>query len=159
MNGREYELNQSEYDATKGKVGVIYLPRLALTFNMASVSVIEPKGLGKRIDRTKQLEGVTPDGDVVIKRFGTWYVRDANEWQRDDEGRSMLEWTGQQLLPSPEEYESEYKHLSAEVWKNRLIRGSSEIDERLLVERDGRTSGGGFAKPTFQMPQGKTPDA
>lgn len=146
MNGREYDINQSEYDATKGKAGVIYLPRLELSFNMASVSVIEPKGMGKKIDRIKQLEGVTPDGQVVIKRFGTWYIRDCNEYQRDDDGRSILKWDGPQLLPSPEEYEAEFKHLAPEAWTSRLIGRSSEIDDRLLIDRTGRSTNGGFSK-------------
>ncbi len=146
MNGREYDLNQSEYDATKGKAGIIYLPRLDLTFNMASVSIIEPRGLGKKVDRTKQLEGVTPDGQIVIKRFGAWYIRDCNEYQRDEAGRSILQWEGPQLLPSPEEYEAEFKHLAPEAWTSKLIGRSSEVDDRLLIDRVGRSTGGQFSR-------------
>jgi len=146
MNGREYEINQQEYDMVKGKVGIVYLPRLELSFNMASVSVIEPKGMGKRVDRTKQLEGVTPEGDIVVKRFGVWYFRDVNEYQRDEEGRSILRWEGSQLLPSPEEYEQEFKQLASSEWTKRLIGRSSEIDDRLLIDRSGRVSTDGLSR-------------
>lgn len=72
MNGREYDVTESEKDSCIGKSGFIFLPRLNLTINTSSISTIEPKGLGKKIDRNKQIEGRLHDGSRVVKQFGQW---------------------------------------------------------------------------------------
>lgn len=72
MNGREYDVTESEKESFLGKSGFVFVPRLNLTINTTSISTIEPKGLGKKIDRLKQLEGRLHDGSRVVKHFGQW---------------------------------------------------------------------------------------
>lgn len=72
INGREYDVTESEKNSFLGKTGFVFVERLDLTINTASISTIEPKGLGKKIDRNKQMEGRLHDGSRVVKQFGQW---------------------------------------------------------------------------------------
>jgi len=142
MNGREYDLTESEYNSTKGKVGVVFIPRLNLTFNMASVSTIEPKGMGEQIDRTKQFEGILHDGTRVIKQFGRWFCADG---MKNNSG--MLETSPDPhyypelesgILPTPEEYETKFKQLPQGVWKEELLRLQGSNAELPQLDIDSR---------------------
>lgn len=150
INGKSFDISQSEYDNILGKTGMVYIPSIKVTINMASISCIEPKGLGdKLIDRSKQMEGITPEGERVVKRFGQWYIAAPNNpEQYDDEGHSILQYHGNPLLPSPQEYELKFKELPAEEWPLLLVRNSAEdtLDPRLLVDRNNRTSTNGLSK-------------
>lgn len=146
INGRQYDITPEERDALLGKTGFAFLKRLNVSINTASISVIEPKNMGQVIDRTKQIEGVTPGGDIVIKRFGHWYYRDVNEYQVNESGQSILEYHGEPMLPTPQEYEQEFKYLAPSEWRGRLIKQSSEIDDRLLINRTDRKTGGTWAR-------------
>ena len=79
INGREYDITEQERDSLLGKSGLIHITSLNITINMASVSVIEPKGLGKVKDRSKITEGRLHDGSRVVKRYGSWYSADNHE--------------------------------------------------------------------------------
>jgi hypothetical protein len=124
MNGREYDLTDSEYNAIKGRAGVMFMPRLNLTFNMASVSAIEPKGMGKQIDRSKQIDAVLHDGTRLIKQFGRWFCA---EGSRNNQGLLEVEIDPFYypelkigILPTPAEYENKFKRLSQPEWITEL---------------------------------------
>lgn len=143
IDGSKSKITEDEYKKLAGRTGLVFIPSSQETLNLQSVSRIYPESqdnLG--VNRNKQLEGVTPEGEVVIKRFGQWYYRDANEYQRDEQGQSILEYRGQALLPTPEEYEAEFKQLNAEQWPTKLIGKSAEVDDRLLLDRSNRTTQG-----------------
>lgn len=147
MGGREYEINEQEHRAVIGSVGMINLSRLGVTINCSSISAIEPKGTMKPVDRTKQLEAITPEGEHVIKRFGQWYIANpASPYQYNEKGESILRYDGHPLLPTPEEYEEQFKQLPASQWPQLLTGQSSDLDDRLLVDRSNRVTGGGFER-------------
>lgn len=153
INGDKIEVSEEAYKLILARLqqdakGLIVLGN-GEAINPSSISNIVPasKALAS-VDRTKQLEGVTPQGEVVIKRFGRWYYRDVNEYQVDEAGQSILEYHGEQLLPTPQEFEAEFKHLAPEAWTSKLIGRSSEVDPRLLLDRSNRTTQGGF-QPIF----------
>ena len=140
MSGREYQITASEYDSFKGKAGVIYLPRLNLTFNMASISSCDDGVATRTVDRTKQLEGVAHDGTRCIKQFGRWF--DANG-ARDESGKLCVELdpdyypemkTG--ILPTPEEYEKTFKFLPDSEWMPQLI----GMNHERPIQLEGRTT-------------------
>ena len=72
INSREYDITEAERDAFLSGPGMVLIERLNVVVNTSSISVIEPKGLGKVIDRAKQIEGRLHDGSRVIKKFGMW---------------------------------------------------------------------------------------
>ncbi len=152
MNGNDIEVSEEAYKAIASSIqrspnGLIFLPN-GEALNPTSISQIYPKDKKQTsVDRTKQLEGITPDGEHVIKRFGQWYIANpASPYQYDDSGQSILRYEGSPLLPTPEEYETTYKHLSTEAWTSKLIGQSSEVDDRLLIDHANRTTRGGFEK-------------
>lgn len=138
MNGREYEITEQEKDLLLGKTGMLFLPRLQVTLNTSSISVIEPRGLGKQVDRSKQTEGVLMGGQRVIKQFGRWYLADGS---RDENGRLEVEPDPEHypelqlgILPTPQEYAQTFGHLTLPEWRERLC----DLDEapRSLGERN-----------------------
>lgn len=140
INGKEYEINESEMKAVTLKTdsgGSVYLKRLNLTLNVSSVSVIEPIGLSSRdVDRTKQFEGVTPNGDLMVKKFGRWYL--AHPLNGEEEVAVTGFESG--LLPTPEEYEKKFKHIPSGEWLNLLAGGDSERPQHQISERSGEFS-------------------
>jgi len=152
MNGNDIEVSEEAYKAIASSIqrspnGLIFLPN-GEALNPTSISQIYPKNKEKGgVDRTKQLEGITPEGELAIKRFGRWYIaKPNNPYQYDENGNSILQYDGHSILPTPEEYESTYKHLSVEAWTTKLIGQSSEVDDRLLVDRSNRVTQGGFER-------------
>ena len=148
INGDRVTVTDSEYKQILASIkrdqkALVVLPN-GEALSPQSISNIVPEDkLGSGIDRTKQLMGVTPEGEQVIKRFGQWYIANpVSPYQIDEQGNSTLKYEGPPLLPTPEEYEAEFKHLAPEAWANRLIGKSSEVDDRLLIDRSGRTTGG-----------------
>jgi hypothetical protein len=147
MNGFEYQITQEERDEIVGKTGFIAIKRIDTIINSSSITNIHPVGAGKKTDRSKQMIGISPQGERLLKRFGIWYYADVNEYQKDEDGSSLLVYEGaQQLLPTLEEYETEYKYIAPEQWTNKLLKVSDEVDPRLTLDRSNRTTGGGFQR-------------
>lgn len=146
MSGKEYRINQEEHDAILGGTGMIYIKRLNVTINASSISVIEPANmsLSSKIDREKQQIGIAPNGDVIEKRYGTWYYQKSNnDYQYDDNGLCLLKYEGEQILPTPTEYEALYKNIDSSEWTGMLIGNSNPDTLRIASDR---TSTGSFER-------------
>lgn len=94
----------------------------------------------REIDRDKQMVGVTPDGELVEKRFGVWYYqRSHNDYAYDDEGKCIMRYEGHPILPTVTEYEESFKQLPPSEWLPALL-GQSEagtyrgIENRIASE-------------------------
>jgi hypothetical protein len=147
MSGSNYVINQEERNTIIQSNGFVFLKRLDVTINTSCVSSIEPVGLSiPKIDRNKQQIGVSESGEIVVKRFGTWYYQKSNNpYQYDKNGLCMLVYEGSPIVPTPEEYEKVYKDIDPSLWKNMLI-GSSEKDTLQLEDDGNRTSTNGLTK-------------
>lgn len=152
INGDKIEVSEDAYKAILAKINRDPKSPIVLGsgeyINPSSISnIVRADKDVSQIDRTKQLEGVTPDGEHVIKRFGQWYIANpASPYQFNEKGESILRYDGHPLLPTPEEYEERFKQLPASTWPQLLVGQSSDLDDRLLVDRSNRITGGGFER-------------
>lgn len=159
MGGNEYEVTESEYKTLLGAPGLIFLPRIGVTINANSITSIEPANLIKtaQVDREAQKIGVAPNGEIIEKRYGIWYVqKPTNEYQYDENGQSLLRYTEMTMLPTPSEYEAIFKELPTEQWTEMLI-GKSEMGTLRIESKRSSTNGltkiGSVSVPEIQKEQ------
>jgi len=146
ISGKEYRINQEEYNSLLGGVGMIFLKRLGVTLNTSSISVIEPEHMNStaKVDRNKQQLGVAPDGKQIEKHYGIWYYQHSNnEYQYNDDGLCVLKYTGPALVPTPEEYQAHFQHIDPSEWVPLLV---SKSEPGTFVLESKRTSTGGLTK-------------
>lgn len=122
----ELQITEEEYKKLAGKSGLVFIPSSKQTINMNSISRIFPVGtVSKKVEREKQMIGVTPEGETVEKRFGVWYYQKSNnEFHYDDNGVCTLRYEGRQILPTPTEYESVFHVLPEKEWLPALAQRS-----------------------------------
>lgn len=114
-------------------------------FAVASISSLtqESANLNKtpQIDRSKQQIGMAPGGEVIVKRYGLWYYHKShNPYQYDDRGQCTLQYTGHPLVPTPEEYESKFKHLDTSLWVEHLTQTCDEQEIKRLESLERKPS-------------------
>lgn len=85
MSGETYKVNQSEYKAIMQAEKGIFVPRIEVFINKASVSTAYPVKDIDKVQEMKKLEtGVLHDGTRVKRHFGEWV--DATHQVPDDNG-------------------------------------------------------------------------
>lgn len=131
INGREYDITQEERDNMLGKTGLVHIGRLDTTINVSSISTIEPKGLGKVIDRSRQTDGRLHDGSRVIKKFGQWV--DASNPEVHINAGYYPEIAGD-FVPTPEEFDEHIIGISGREERleamRALVTGTKSTQDR-----------------------------
>lgn len=88
MSGETYIVNKSEYLAIMKAEKGIFIPRIEVFINKASVSTAYPENLSDEVEDRKDLNtGVLHDGTKVKRHFGQWVVAGADV--PDDRGNYM----------------------------------------------------------------------
>ncbi len=113
INGDSTRITEEEYQKLAGKTGLVFVPSTGETINLASVSHILPEDSDD--SRERQKRGVLHDGTRVIKQFGEWVDADS---PTDERGLRIVRLdpkyypeTARDCVPTPEEFEREYKAL------------------------------------------------
>lgn len=141
MDNSEVIITEEEFHKLEGKSGLIYIPSARQTVNMLSITRIFPQEAQTyTVDREAQKIGVAPNGEIIEKRYGIWYVQKPNnEYQYDENGQSLLRYTEMTMLPTPSEYEAIFKELPTEQWTEMLI-GKSEMGTFRLESQRSSTN-------------------
>jgi hypothetical protein len=144
ISGDKITITEDEYKKLAGKTGLVFIPSLAETINMTSISRIYPENRDAlTVDRSKQSEAVLSDGTRLIKQFGRWYCADG---MRDDKGNLCVEPDAHYypemrlpVLPTPQEYEQKFKSLPVAEW-GKLLSGAVD-PERPQLDIGNRSGG------------------
>lgn len=137
INGDRHVLTREQYHDLQNE-GEVFTA-LGVNILKRSMSNAYPEDMAGEIeDRSKQKTGILHDGTRVIKQFGIWV--DANS-PTDERGNHTVHLdpvyypeASRDLVPSPEEFEREYRQLPAQ-----------ERLEKMLVSSDvKRIVGSGF---------------
>lgn len=142
IDGSKIQITEDEYKKLANKTGLVFIPSLRETINLSSISRIYPTNTEdqKKIDREKQMIGVTPSGETVEKRYGVWYYQKSNnDFQYDNEGRCTLRYEGHSILPTVTEYEAFYQNIPLEEWLPKLIEQS---ENGHIINNERRLSNG-----------------
>lgn len=129
-NGDQIRITEDEYKKLAGRTGLIFIPSCTETIDMGMIAHILPEDQDVP-DRSKQKFGVLHDGSAVVRQFGEWF--DANS-PIDERGLHTVRLdpvyypeVAKDVVPSPEEFERNYRALPAEERKAKMLGGSTKL--------------------------------
>ncbi len=146
INGREYDVTESEYKAVLAGRGKVWVQRLMVFINTDSISSTEPKGTGRQPDREKQIRGMLHDGGRVVRKFGVWF--DANNPEVRIDPEYYPEVAGD-FVVTPEEFEEHVKAIESRDGRLDAMRGI--IGETRSSEGRMRIAGKTALEPIASM--------
>lgn len=103
----------------------------------ANISGVYPQ---ESEDRSSQVWGVMHDGQSAFKQFGVWVDP---RGPRDEKGYYLVKYSteyypeaARDCVPTPEEYDRDYKNLSLEERKTKMLGG---VERRTQIERGSQS--------------------
>lgn len=134
INSDRHVLTAEEY-ASLMRNGNVACSRSGVFVNLKSVANAFPEDVSNEIEgRPKQTSGVLHDGTRVVKQFGEWF--DANS-ATDQRGLKTVRLdfsyypeVARDCVPSPEEFEREYKLLPSSERLEKML-GCKPVAPRL----------------------------
>lgn len=138
MDKTSIVLTESEFAAMmESQNPLVHFPRLNRGINKLTISTYGPT---ESADRSGQKLGVLHDGTPVIRQFGEWV--DAGS-PVDEQGRHTVKLDAQfypevaaDCVPTPQEFEAEYRHLTPDQRRMKmLVLGNGEKERRLPGHR------------------------
>ena len=134
MDGAKIEITDDEFQKLSGRSGSVFIPSVQQIVNLNSVSQILSKQdyeleIEKRIDRSKQKEGILHDGTIVVRQFGSWYLKG----DIDENGKhyriidpTYYPEVARDCVPTQKEFYEKYANLPRAERLKLIIEGTRE---------------------------------